>query len=804
MRCRLPYTLLALLLNGIAAASVSYAADLAQSSAPRYRFALPAQPLSDALAAVSRLTGQNVVYAEDLPYRLQAPPLQGSYSAEEALARLLAGTSLAVQRSDLHTLAISQRAPVGDNIQLQPLNIDGDRLRSYQPDALTRVSHSRQPWLEQPQAISRVSTEVLRDQQPRHLDDALRHVSGLTQGNTLGSTQDTLIKRGFGDNRDGSIVRDGMPVVQGRNFNATTDSIEVLKGPTALLYGIQDPGGVINVVSKTAQLHARNELQAKASSFAHGRDGADVTLDSTGPLFADATGSTGLAYRMIIDHQDETYWRNYGQHRETLVAPSLAWYGDRDEVIVGYEHRTFVTPFDRGTVINPATGHVLDIPYDRRLDEPFNDMTGHSDLLRLSYNHALNDDWQLRAAYSYNEEAYDAYQVRISGVNTQAGTLARRMDGTLNAISRDRQGQLELAGSTRRWGLEHELLLGVSNEHRLYYRGDLLRQTALSTFSYLDPVYGREVAPTTVSPSDSNQSDRLRTSALYLRDSIHLNDQWIATLGVRTLVYDQYAGRGRPFHANTDINGSAWVPSAGLVYRFAPQWSWYASYSESFKPNSSIAPLNAATTQIIDSTIRPEQATAWETGLKYERDNGLTASLALYDIRKRNVLVSETIDNEPVSRNAGAVRSRGIELEASGTLADHWELMAAYAYTDAWVTRDPQLQGKPLQNVPRQSGSLYASRDMGSVLGLGDVHIGGGPRYVGERAGDPANSFRLPAYTVTDAFARLDTQVGGHKMQVQLNVNNLFNREYYPSSVSQYMVSMGDPRQVVLSSRLEF
>lgn len=803
MRCRLPPTPLALLLYGIVTAPVAWAADTAESGAPRYRFALPAQPLSDALSAVSRETGQNVVYADDLPYRLQAPALSGTYSAEEALAQLLAGTVLVVQRSGGHTLAITEGAPTGDNIQLQPLNIDAERLRGYQPDAVPRVSHSRQPWLAQPQAISRIGNAVLRDQQPRNLDDALRHVSGLTQGNTLGSTQDTLIKRGFGDNRDGSILRDGMPVVQGRNFNATTDSIEVLKGPTALLYGIQDPGGVINVVSKTPQLQARNELQVKASSFAQGRDGGAATLDSTGPLSTDGSG-TGLAYRLIIDHQDDTYWRNYGQHRETLIAPSLAWYGERDEVQLGYEHRTFVTPFDRGTVIDPRTGHVLDIPYDRRLDEPFNDMTGRSQLLRFSYDHHLNDDWQVRAAYSYNEETYDAYQVRISGVNTTTGTLTRRMDGTLNSISRDQQGQVELSGSRRLWGQEHELLIGMSSEHRLYYRGDLLRQSASSTFSYRDPVYGREAAPTTVSASDSDQSDRLRTSAWYLRDSIHLNDQWIATLGARALVYDQYAGRGRPFHANTDINGSAWVPSAGLVYRFAPQWSWYASYSESFKPNSSIAPLNAATAQIIDSTIRPEQAKAWETGLKFEQDQGLSASLALYDIHKRNVLVSETIANEPVSRNAGAVRSRGLELELSGALAERWDVMAAYSFTDAWVTQDPQLQGKPLQNVPRQSASLYLSHDLGNLAGIGELHAGGGPRHVGERAGDAANSFRLPAYTVTDAFARLDTRVGGHRLQLQLNVNNLFNRQYYPSSVSQYMVSVGDPRQVVLSSSVEF
>lgn len=763
----------------------------------RYSINLAAQSLTDALAALSRQTGQNIVYTDEQPYRLQAPALRGQWSVEQALTRLLAGTALTFQRIDERTLALTAPISAGigaGSLQLQPLRIDSQRPGSYQPQSTTRINHSRASWLEQPQSISRVPSAVLQDQQPRNLDDALRHVSGVTQGNTLGSTQDTLIKRGFGDNRDGSILRDGIPVVQGRNFNATTESIEVLKGPAALLYGIQDPGGVINVLTKTPQLQARNEVQAKTSLYAHGRAGTATTLDSTGPL-----GDSGLAGRLILDHQDEDYWRNYGVRRESLVAPSLAWYGEQDELLLAWEQRRFVTPFDRGTAIDPSTGRVLDIPYDRRLDEPFNDMTGRSHLLRLNYRHTLANDWELRGAYSYNKETYDAYQVRITAVNPRAGTLTRSMDGTLGSLSRDQQGQLELSGSTRWLGIEHDLLAGLSTEHRLYFRRDLLRQTSQGTFSYRNPVYGREAVPTQVSDSASDQLDRLRTHALYLRDTLNLSEQWSAILGVRVLSYDQYAGRGRPFHANTDINGSAWVPSAGLVYRFAPDWSWYASYSESFKPNSSIAPLNAASAQIIDSSIKPEQASAWETGLKFEQADGLSASLALYDIRKRNVLVSETVDDLPVSRNAGAVRSRGLELEASGRLAERWQLMFAYSFTDAWVTRDPTLQGKPLQNVPRHSGSLYLSHDLSDNL-----HVGGGPRYVGERAIDPANSFPLPAYTVTDVFARYDTRLGEHKASLQLNINNLFDRHYYTSSVSQYFVSMGDARQWVLSGRLEF
>ena len=108
--------------------------------------------------------------------------------------------------------------------------------------------------------------------------------SGITQGNTLGSTQDTLMKRGFGDNRDGSIMRDGMPVVQGRNMNATAERVEVLKGPASLLYGIQDPGGVINVVSKRPQLQSANALTARGSSYGEGKNGSGGTFDSTGAM----------------------------------------------------------------------------------------------------------------------------------------------------------------------------------------------------------------------------------------------------------------------------------------------------------------------------------------------------------------------------------------------------------------------------------------------------------------------------------------------------------------------------------------
>lgn len=182
----------------------------------------------------------------------------------------------------------------------------------------------------------------------------------------------------------------------------------------------------------------------------------------------------------------------------------------------------------------------------------------------------------------------------------------------------------------------------------------------------------------------------------------------------------------------------------------------------------------------------------------------ITANVALFDIHKRNVLVSITEGATSIYSVAGKVRSRGLEMDLSGQLTEQWSLIGSYAYTDAEVTEDPTYKGKGLQNVAKNSGSVSAVYDFGTVVGGDQLRVGAGARYVGERAGDALNSFDLPGYTVADAFATYDTKVDGQKVKFQLNVKNLFDRTYYTSAVSRLFVSMGDARQVTLSSTLEF
>ncbi len=651
--------------------------------------------------------------------------------------------------------------------------------------------------LDTSQAVNVVPEQVLKDQLPRNLDDALINVSGITQTNTLAGTQDAVIRRGFGDNRDGSIMRNGMPLVQGRSLNAAVESVEVLKGPASLLYGIMDPGGIVNTISKRPELYQHGSITLLGSAYANSRTGADGTMDITGPI-----GNGGLAYRFIGYGVSEDYWRNFGRHREMLVAPSLAWYGDSTTVQLNYEHREFIYPFDRGTAFDSTTKAPLAIPATRRLDEPFNNMWGRSELIQASVEQKLSEDWKVTAAYSYNTETYNANQLRITSVDARTGVEKRSDDGTSGALSRVSYGTSYLQGGFWLGGLRNDLLVGGDAQYRAIYRQDMIRQ-ATASFNFYNPTYGLVQPGTTVSASDSDQTDKLGQYSLFLQDTLHLTERLALVAGVRYMDYEQLAGKGRPFVTNTNLAGDKALPLGGAILKLNEQLSLYASYTQSLKPSSTIAPLTGGV--VIGSNVAPEEGTSWETGLKFDIDQRLSGTVAIYDIDKRNVLVSQlnTATGLTEYSAAGKVRSRGVEVDATGKLSDHWSMIGSYGYTDARVIDDPTYAGNKLQNVALNTASLYLVYDFGTAL-PGRLRLGAGARYVGDRPGDAANSFVLPSYVVADIFATYETRYQNLPLIYQLNVKNLFDTVYYPSANSILTVAMGDARRVSLSATVKF
>ncbi|VVE38539.1 TonB-dependent receptor [Pandoraea capi] len=781
------------------------------SAAVARSYDIPAGPLDAVLTRFGREAGILLTYTPALTTGRQSPGVQGRFDVPGAFGQLLAGTGLTASPQGAGYTLVPQAAPVAatmaagggsGDVALPTTHVRAQAWSdAYRMPVDANVTRSDAPVLDIPQVVNVVPHQVLADQRARTLDDALVNVSGIVQGNTLASTQDTLLKRGFGGNRDGSIMHNSMPLVQGRGLNANADSVEVLKGPTSLLYGIMDPGGVINVVSKRPLLKPYTAVSVAGTTYGHGKNGVEETLDTTGPI-----GDSGLAYRLVVDQNNQQYWRVFGSQRETLVAPTLAYYGRDTQVVASYEYRNFLTPFDRGTALDPATNRPLAISARERLDDVHNEMRGQSHLAQITVDHQFNPDWKAHFGYSYNTETYDAGQLRITGVNSKTGIVSRSNDGTLGSDSTDSFGTAYLDGKVTLAGMRHDLQFGGDWEYRRIYRRDLIRQAAKCTFSYLNPVYGCEVIPTTVSASDSDQTDTLHDASVFFQDAIHVTDRWIVVGGVRLLTYSQIAGKGRPFKANTDISDSKWLPRAGVVYKLRDYLSLYGSYSESLKPTSTIAPLSTGV--VIDSNVPPEHAKSYEVGAKLDMPNGLSGSLAVFNIDKRNVLVSQAVPGSSTLdwRTSGAARSRGVELDVSGRIGERWNVIASYAFTDAKTTDDPLYTGNTLVNAARHTASLAGVYDWGPMLGdgSGNLRLGAVGRYIGSRPGDSANSFTLPAYFVADVFATYDTKIGRHPVHYQLNVKNVFNKTYYPSSVSQTVVAIGDARSATLSATFEF
>lgn len=791
----------------LAVAPSSQAAQYSESSILEQNVTLnlKAGPLAQRLSEFSQQTGISLIYTESLPLGAQAPAVQGQFKLGQALKQLLQGSGMHVRPVNDSTLTL-EADPVDSaeagSMDLSAISITGNDLpfgnTSYQPATTASIMRTKASVLEIPQTVNVVAAQVIKDQKPRNLDDALNNISGITQANTLGGTQDAVTKRGFGENRDGSIMRDGIPSVLGRNMTASVDHVEVLKGPATLLYGIQDPGGVVNLVSKKPELTQRTHLTARGASYGDDRTGSGGQLDTTGSI-----GNSRLAYRLIVDYEDDEYWRNFGTRRDRLIAPSLAWYGDDTSVNLSYEHRSFSYPFDRGTAIDPVTKRPLDISRRRRLDESFNVTEGRSDLMRLSLDHQFNEQWSGNLSYGWTREVYDDNQARVTAVNTAKQTVTRRIDGTHGAVSTNSFGRASLSGSFDWLGMRHDIMTGIDSEKRKIFRADLIRG-GNSSLSYTNPVYGAVGTSSTVDNSTSNQRDELRTDSIYVQDSIHLNEQWILVLGTRYQRYDQWAGRGEPFKANTDVQDQEWTPRAGLVYRLNDMISLYGSYTYSFKPNSTIAPLSNG--QVLSSSTPPEEARSWEIGGKLDIPGGLTTNLALFDIHKRNVLITQLDEQgDSYSRAAGKVQSYGLELDVSGELTERWSLVGSYAWLHAEVTKDPELEDNRLQNVPKTTASLSAVYDAGTLFGNDRLRLGGGLRYVGKRSGDADNSFTLPSYSVADLFANYTTKLSDDKdLSFQLNVKNLFDKTYYPSAGNQYYVAVGEARQFLFSTTLSF
>ncbi|MET0267696.1 MAG: TonB-dependent siderophore receptor [Duganella sp.] len=640
-----------------------------------------------------------------------------------------------------------------------------------------------------PQAARVLTADVLRDAGVTRLADALDMGSSIARQNNFGGVWDSYSVRGFtGDPNYGSdYLVNGFSSSRGYNGLrdiANVNSIEILKGPAAALYGRGEPGGIINIATKKPLFQPQYTLEQSVGSH----DTYRTAVDLTGPL------GERVAYRLNASYEKADSFRDFLSSERHMISPSVIW-RISDDTTLSYEVEQVDQEgyFDRGVV---AVKGVLGlVPNSRFLGDPADGKTdvkstGHQVFLQ----HDFHDGWSLQSGLSYRSSLMKGFSSDAGALQADGRTLWRQRRFR-DFSAQDWSGRVELLGQLSTGAIRHNVLFGVDGYRFIDDRLQLRRSPSAAAPYAIDifnPVYGGP-QPTNLATS-INTREQQWSSGFYVQDQIELSTEWKALLGVRHDVYRQRITNALLRGRVNEQRLEATSPRAGVVYQPDRQVSLYLSAGKSFRPNSGIS--------INNESFPAESSRAYEAGVKFDTADGkLSSTLAVYSIKKQNVLTVNPLDNN-FSLAAGEVGSKGVELDVAGEIARKLQLSFSYAYTDATILRDNVLAvGGTVANVPKQSANLLLVQEL-QLLGK-RASFGGGVNYVGERNGDVAisRSFTLPAYTTAKLVSSYDATA---KLRLTLDVDNLFDKVYYPSAYQQTWVMPGEDRRVTLKALYKF
>ena len=640
-----------------------------------------------------------------------------------------------------------------------------------------------------PQSVRVMTADLLQEAGVTKLADVLDLGSGIAKQSNLGGLWDSYSMRGFtGDPNFGSdYLVNGFNYSRGYNGvrdSANTATVEILKGPASALYGRGEPGGTVNITTKKPLFQPAQTVSVSAGSH----DAYRGTADITGPV------NDQIAYRVNAATEKAHSYRDEVGAERYMVSPSLIWALTEDTTI-SYELELSKqrATFDRGVVaVNGVLGLV---PRSRFYGEPNDGMhTIETSGNQVFVQHAFNDAWSLQSGISFRESSIEGVSTEARFLQPDGRTLVRQRR-TRDFSASDLSGRVELLGKLKTAGIVHNVLVGV-DAYRFNDKRKQFRVANAGSIDIYEPVYG-QVPPAMTLSTDTKETQR--SHAVYGQDQIDLSAQWKVLLGVRYDSYDQSLDNHIKA-ATISQSLSATTPRAGVVFQPSKTLSLYTTASKSFRPNSGVKS---------DFTSFPaEKGKSYEVGAKLDSaDSKITSTLALYKITKNNVLTPDPSDPNNFSVAAGEVESKGVELDVSGEVMRGLRLSAAYAFTDAKVTRDTHdfLVGRQTANVPRNSANLLLVKSF-ALDGASSASFGGGVNYVSEREGAVApvaatDNFKLPAYTTVKL---LGSYTLDKHLQLSLDVDNLFDKTFYTSSYSQVWVYPGSGRKFTLTAQYKF
>lgn len=644
------------------------------------------------------------------------------------------------------------------------------------------------PINETPQSVSVIGAEQIRDQKPAKFDEILRYTPGVVGGTFGADTRnDWYIIRGFPSQATGSFL-DGLQLFETsfatwkqQPFNL--ERVEVLRGPSAVLYGGTGPSGLVNAVSKLPTAAPIRYIEAGVNNFGN----AYVGFDVGGPVPV-AVGGGQLLYRVVGQVQGGGTQVNFTNNDNYFIAPSLTWMPDADTRFTVLAQASYNKT--RGQNFLPYVGTVTAAPFGRiptRLfasDPSVDTFERQQQMVGYQFERDMSDNVTFRqnARVAHVDVTYSTL-LGNGYSNVTAGDLARfNFFTTAKATQAQVDNQLEYRFGTG--PIQHTALVGLDLKH---YGIDDVQGFSFGTpsINVLNPVY-QDTARFNGTPYQ-NAFLTQRQAGIYAQDQMKLGGFTLVLSGRNDFVDTTNNNR---IGTSLSREDSKFSGRAGLIYNFDSGVAPYASYATSYNPV-------VGTNFVTGTLLLPETGEQTEVGVKYKPIAFIDAQfgVALFDLKRKNALTTNPL-NPLQSIQSGEVTSRGLELEAIATLQPGFKVVGSFTTYNLFVSKDldPALVGTVPTNTPRQLTSLwgdYTFQD-GTLRGFG---FGGGVRYVGSSFADTANLLPVPSYTLLDAAVHYEWD----GWRVGLNALNIGDKTYVSSCSTATACFYGDRRRVTAS-----
>ena len=715
---------------------------------------------------------------------------------------------------------------------LPTVDVMGRREQSYKNSVSFVGTKTATALKDVPQSIAYVTKELILDQGAITVNDVVRNMSGV---NPYSFYNDFSIRgfRATGNRNSGNLVN-GMRTQTSlwrQSSLANIERVEVIKGPASALFGNAAPGGVINRVTKKPLDVARQSVTLTTGSFGTTR----AYTDLTGPLNDKKT----LLYRLNLGYENTDGFRDLQGLTSYIVAPSFTYRASKQtQLNIDMTYVNHQGKLDRGVAVF-GDGSLFSRPISATQSAANDYLRENSVNLSFALSHRLAQGLLFNSTYlfsSYDEDLLEhsqdnAFVKKADGMDNPSLVLMRVTQRQRHFRNNNFNNYLTWDVTTG--AMKHKLLVGYDHFNTQLAPGSsyieaggyLLRNGGTAkTFNVKkssDYLLDENKNPRTNVPAfdlNSSTGNRYQDISKYIYESkdVKPSDQY--TNGVylqEQLTWHKFQMLlGARMEWFTDVtqnkNGSeskthqhAFTPRVGLVYSVVPSTNVYATWIRGFEPQSVAVQSNPGSGGPFD----PVESELWEIGAKGEYLNKrLSVTTALFSLRQKNTLYNAGVSGQPdLMVPIGEELSRGVEFDVSGRILPYWSIMANYAFNVAEISKAPEgTKDLNLQRpgTPRHSANLWTKFIVPTGL-LRNLGIGVGLNGVSERKGQVGrreNVVSYPGYALLNLALYYKVQ----EVQIQVNLNNALNKQYYISGYDRLRSFPGAPRNINLTINYRF